>query len=278
TNFQNDYTRNRIRNELIPFISEKFNPNIIDALCKLSENTAEDSEFLEAYAKRLYNRINSPLPNKKPTVLHIESLEMVGKAIKSRLVIIAARKAMGESYRLEKKHVDEVLKLCKNHTGTRIDLPNGLVVDNKYGWLEFNNMVINVENLENIKENGFYVEVVPNMSYNIKQAECTITFAIKSADYICMINEIMLDYDKVSKKNLAIRNRIDGDKIAFYNDGRRKKVKKCFIDMKIPKEDRGKIPLLCDGKEVLAIIGNRVSTAYKIDNNTKKALVITYGK
>ena len=54
------------------------------------------------------------------------------------------------------------------------------------------------------------------------------------------------------------------------------KLKDFFIDMKIPRNERGSIPLLCTDKEVVAIIGYRVAENYKVSENTKKVLVITY--
>ena len=37
TNFENEYTRNKIRNIVIPYIKEQFNPNIIETITRLSE-------------------------------------------------------------------------------------------------------------------------------------------------------------------------------------------------------------------------------------------------
>ena len=57
-----------------------------------------------------------------------------------------------------------------------------------------------------------------------------------------------------------------------------KKIKNVFIDEKIEKNDRDKIPLLCTGDEVVAIIGGRVSEKYKLTKESERALVIEYGK
>ena len=62
-----------------------------------------------------------------------------------------------------------------------------------------------------------------------------------------------------------------------FADGRTKKIKNVFIDAKIPREDREKIPLLCTGSEVVAIIGGRVSDKYKVNKDTERVLVIEYG-
>ena len=55
-----------------------------------------------------------------------------------------------------------------------------------------------------------------------------------------------------------------------------KKLKKYFIDKKIPREKRDEIPLLVDGENIVAIIGYEVSDKYKADKNTKNILNIHY--
>ena len=58
-----------------------------------------------------------------------------------------------------------------------------------------------------------------------------------------------------------------------------KKLKDIFIDMKIPKEERDSVPLLCFDENISWIVGLRVSEEYKITNKTKNILkVIVKGK
>ena len=46
SNFDNTYTRNKIRNVVIPYIKQEFNPNFIETMTRLSEVIAEENEFL----------------------------------------------------------------------------------------------------------------------------------------------------------------------------------------------------------------------------------------
>ena len=63
-----------------------------------------------------------------------------------------------------------------------------------------------------------------------------------------------------------------------FPSGETKKLKSIFIDEKIPKSDRDKIPILCADGEIAAIIGGRVSEKYKITKETGRALAVEYGK
>ena len=53
TNFENVYTRNKIRNVLIPEIKKEFNPNIIESLNKLSILSRQENNFIQKYAKNI---------------------------------------------------------------------------------------------------------------------------------------------------------------------------------------------------------------------------------
>ena len=53
TNFELDATRNKIRLELIPTL-EKFNPALVETLCRLAEVTAEESDFIAAQADKIF--------------------------------------------------------------------------------------------------------------------------------------------------------------------------------------------------------------------------------
>ena len=275
TNNENEYTRNKIRNELLPYIIENFNPDVVDSLSRLTETAKEDGEFLNNYAKRLYERLRSPLSSKKPVMLHIESLGLVSRSIAARVLRIAALDA-AKDVKLEKKHIDDVFDLMTKETGSRISLPKGLVAEVQYGWLTFADGEKNPKALED--EQFFFTEVLPDDTVFVKNLDKNIYLKVKSEKgYKCKINEQALDFDKLEGQHLFLRSRRDGDRMVCFSDGRTKKIKNILIDGKIPRSDRDKILLLATGDEVLAIVGSRVSEKYKITNETERTLVIRYG-
>ena len=98
----------------------------------------------------------------------------------------------------------------------------------------------------------------------------------------CEINDVSLnqnnlikyfDFDKINN-NISIRNRNDGDKIIPLGMSGSKKLKDIFIDMKIPKEERDNIPILCFDEKIAWIIGIRTSEEYKLTNKSKNILKV----
>ncbi len=267
TNLSNDYTRNKIRNELIPFIEQGFNPGITDTLCALADNSLEDAEFINGYAKRLYKRINSPMPKRYPNLVDIETLKAVDDSICTRLIRIALRDKMGDAYNPGRTHIDLIKNLLDKETGACAELPDGLKAYVKYGWLE-----LTTEADKQTDDYCYEIEITDKL----KAEDDGISFKITEENFKPGKNQMVLNYDLLEDKKLFLRNRRMGDRMVFFADGRTRKIKDYFIDKKIPRSERAGIPLLCTEDEVVAIIGDRVSEAYKPNKDTKKGLVITY--
>ena len=81
------------------------------------------------------------------------------------------------------------------------------------------------------------------------------------------------DFDKI-KGDITIRNRKNWDKFIPFGMKGTKKLKDLFIDLKVKKGERNKIPLICFGEDIAWIVGYRVSDKFKITDNTKNILQI----
>ncbi len=272
TNQENDYTRNRIRNQLLPLLEEEFNPNILTALSKLGQNMAEDGTFLDGYAKRLYRRINGPIAKRRPVVLDIESMQMIEPSIRTRLFRIAAEDAMGNGYQAERNHWESVTELLDKETGAMAVLPHGLTVSVRYGWIAFETPL----DRKKTDESMTVYAVEPGGVYDLETG--TVSLEIQEKPEKVSKNQMILDFDKISGQSLVLRTRRSGDRIALFKDGKEKKLKDFFIDCKIPQQERDGIWLLCSENHVIAVLGYRIAEPYKADKNTERGLVITYEK
>ena len=74
-----------------------------------------------------------------------------------------------------------------------------------------------------------------------------------------------------------IRTRQTGDYLTIA-DGRgemiRKSLKSYFVDQKIPREERDRLPILAEEDHVLWVMGYRISEYYKVTENTKRILKV----
>ena len=98
TNFENTYTRNKIRNIVIPYIQKEFNPNIIEGISRLSEIASEEDDYLNEVVANKYNKMLVKY-NTNEIVLDLKVFNTQGKVIKKRLILYTITKLMGSSAR-----------------------------------------------------------------------------------------------------------------------------------------------------------------------------------
>ena len=139
TNFENIYTRNKVRNIIIPYIKDEFNPNIIDTLDRLSCLVCEQEDYMEEQVKKVFdsivlkedenkdknkNKDGNKYKEGKEIVLDLKKFNVQEKVIKSRLVIYTITRLLGSSQGIEKIHIEDIIKLCSNNIGNKYLTPN----------------------------------------------------------------------------------------------------------------------------------------------------------
>lgn len=123
TNFENDYTRNKIRNIVIPYIKKEFNPNIIETIDRLSNVATDESNFIESQAQKKYQKLLIQ-SNKNELILKLKDFNELDKVIKNRIILYATKQLMGSTQGIEKIHIEDIIKLCSNNIGNKFLTPN----------------------------------------------------------------------------------------------------------------------------------------------------------
>ena len=123
TNDENIYTRNKVRNILIPLIKKEFNSNIIDTINRLSKLVDKENSYLDSITEETYKKILIK-EEKQEIILNLKSFNEEDEVIKSRLVLYTIKKLFKETRGIEKIHIDDILKLCQNNIGNKYLTPN----------------------------------------------------------------------------------------------------------------------------------------------------------
>lgn len=141
TNFENIYTRNKIRNVIIPYIKEEFNPNIIQTMDRLSDLVKEENEYLEKVVETEYRKLIIE-EKQKEFIMDLKGFNKQEKVIKSRILLYTISRLLGTTKGIEKIHIEDVIKLCDNNIGNKYLTPNKnikiLVKNNKIYFLNQN--------------------------------------------------------------------------------------------------------------------------------------------
>lgn len=264
TNLQNEYTRNKIRNILLPWLSENINPAAGMNMANASELLREEEEYLESKAQEQYKKLLKDSGDGFVS-LNADGLASEHGVIRRRVLRIALRSLRPDMRDFGRKHTESAEDILMGDTGRRISLPGGITVSKGYGLI---NILYDRE-----KQGAFCYDIEPGKKYFIKETESYVLLSlneeknIKNAVNICTKK---IDYDKIKDK-IQLRTRQTGDFISIKNG--RKKIKDIFIDDKIPSDKRDSYPMLVCGKSVI-IVGNRLGTDYYVGQDTKNILYI----
>lgn len=123
TNFENEYTRNKIRNIVIPYIKQEFNPNIIETVNRLSQVITEENEFFNKIVQEAYGKVVIEEKDDQ-IILKLKEFNELEKTIKKRLILYVTKRLKGSSQGVEMIHIEDIIKLCSNNIGNKFLTPN----------------------------------------------------------------------------------------------------------------------------------------------------------
>jgi len=268
TNFENIYTRNKVRNTLIPLLKE-INPEILASLNRLGNILTEEDEFICEYIDKIYNDICI----EKNKLNKAKFLELP-KGAKCRILRKAILEFKGNLVDISYSSLQNAVNLIMtSRNGNIIKIASGIKIFVNYDVLEF------VEKLEESKEFEYELNI-PGKTY-IEELDIIINAEIKNAneveDFIKSPNKKFFDIEKTGKK-LYVRNRRFGDSFLPNGVNGTKKIKDFFSDLKIPTHERDRIPILTNGKDIIWVMGFRTSKKFLKDKNSKEVIILNYGK
>lgn len=123
TNMENIYTRNKVRNVLIPHIEKEFNPNIIEAINRLSQIATQENNYIEKITQEKYKEVLIEETDKQ-IILDLKKFNMQDEVIKNRLMLYTINRLFGSTCGIEKIHLQDIIKLCNNNIGNKFLIPN----------------------------------------------------------------------------------------------------------------------------------------------------------
>ncbi len=270
SNYERIYSRNKVRLDILPYMKEHFNKDIIDTFNRMTLLLQKDNEFIEEYSKKCYNENYD-----KKLKVSKELFKKEMDAIITRVVIRAFKEISNSHQNFEMKHIYEIVNLAGKGTGKKINLTNRIICENLYGDIIFSIKNTGKKNISKDYEIRINKDELVN---KITFDNYDITFEIvdnKKEGNFPKNNLIKLfDYDNI-KKEIVIRYRKDGDKIVPLGMNGSKKLKDIFIDLKISREYRDSIPILCFDDKISWVVGCKTSQLFKVTKDTKKILKIT---
>ena len=277
TNLQPLYKRNRIRLSVLPFLRDNLDAEIDEKLYRLSLLAADEDSFLQEEAEKRFRDL-------------WHAAEGVAE--------IKDRHRYAEMPAALRRRVCGILLSAFQTADGRTLFPNGRgisysVIERMDGFLVNGAVGDSVELARGLRGRIYHDGTRLYVFSETEMKEGTETGALDSKILPCDYEAILslcrrngeqmaaFDYEKLTaycaekKSQPVFRTRSAGDYFTPYGAEGGKRLKKFFIDAKVPADRRNAIPLLACGNEILWIFGVRRSNIAPIDKNTLTAIIFS---
>ena len=252
TNFENEFTRNSIRLDLIPFIEERYNIKFKDKIFSLIEEIRENNQN---------NSLSLSNYTDSENRIILEKIKFLSDFDKKNLFSLFLNQ---KNIEFNRNKIDEINSLIKSNGTKKIDL------DKTYRIVkDYTHLYIEVKKEDCVINNNVIQLKIPseqifdNFKIHINIAE--------NLDIPKKKNQYLLDalYNDI----IEVRYRKEGDRI-FLDEKHSKKVKEVFIEQKVPKDLREKVPVFLYNNQIFWIYNVKKSYIPKINQNVSKLIKV----
>ncbi|MBT3923868.1 MAG: tRNA lysidine(34) synthetase TilS [Nitrospina sp.] len=279
SNNENKYLRNKIRHDLIPFLST-FNHDLSRSLLSLAEIVRDEDEWISGETREIFAQLVRTSNEERKLSIKISDFQKQHRAIKRRLVREILYQLRGSLREVTALHVQQVLDLfARARVGSLLKLPGNVRVFCDYGTINFfldddsgENRVCTSkwdQKLVRLKVPGVTSLSEGGVKFHTGILEPPVAFPEFTDEKMAY-----LDFEKTGDF-IQARFFQPGDHFIPLGMRGNKKLKSYFSDQKIPRAKRSYIPILTNGEDdIIWVYGERISDRFRITKNTKKVLFI----
>lgn len=265
------YLRNKIRLQLLPLL-EEYNPNFKRQVAANAHLWREENEYLEGQTEKIYPRVAQQVPAGVSLPLH--RLQDISPVLLRRLLRRAIQVVKGGGRDIKQIHLLSAQALVEEgKVGNRLSLPGGLEMKRTY-----KEVIVQGKGRERPTFLPFCSPLPVPGVVTLPTGMELRTRLIPCQDFTPPASpsrwEAFFDYGLLSLP-LTVRNRRPGDRFYPTGLGGSKKLKDFFIDEKVPRAQRDKIPLITTGDDIIMwVVGWRQDERYALKGTTEQILQI----
>jgi tRNA(Ile)-lysidine synthase len=268
TNSSHVYLRNRLRGELIPLLQKKYNPRIEQNLARMAEIVRRDDDWISGHVNSILTSTRIQYQQNQAS-FSAEYFKSLHEALGFRLVKALLEGLSPEGRGFSSTHIQAVVDLVINSpSGKIITLPHRLRAQKEY------DRVVLHTKIQARTMDYEYPLMIPGI---VDLRERKIKLSTRrgepnDVDFDC-VDRVYFDEDKI-REPLLIRNRRRGDWFEPLGTNGSQKIKKLFIDRKVPGGERESIALLADNNSIIWIENMHISERVKVTHETKNVLIL----
>lgn len=275
SNESTEPTRNWIRIHLLPLVRAELNSKADDALLRLAEQAALLRTSTDDLVARTLESIVIE-QNETRFSLNAESLSHKSRYLQTAVIAHVCR-AMGvREKKLSSAHMAEVVSLISEPDVARPAMLPG-------GWRFMRSrheLILEKPTVEFLVP-PYHAPIPLQIPSTTESASLGLTVTAelieRSADSFlpedCGVDRLVqyVDWDAV-KQPLVVRTRLKGDRFHPLGAVSAKSLAHFFIDQKIDRGVRNRIPIICDQLGPIWIVGHRIDDRVKLTSTTNRML------
>lgn len=276
SNAKKIYLRNKVRLDLMPRLKE-YNPNLPVRLSQSAEIFREEDRYLEEETDRWWAQLVLRMPDR--LLVDYAGYRAMPLAIKRRFLRRCFWQTAVASDDLCFSQVERILRWLETPAaGKKLQWPQGVRV-----WFHEDRIIFGKEEAASSDTGWFpyrFTLAGPG-SVDLPGGRLRVAYVDKVPCRPGWLKEldpgtVMVDGDKVTFP-LTVRTRQAGDRFFPLGLGGSKKLKDFFIDLKLPPEERDRIPLVvsADGA-IIWVVGLRLDERFKVTGETRRILSLAY--
>lgn len=276
------YARNKIRHHLIPLLQREYNPNVVPTLNRLATLCSEEDAWLDAQLGPLSARAGALCPSNPSDPgfeLDAQTLLSQPRPVQRRLIRKALERWQGHLRRIGALHIEALMELLRSgETGGSLDLPNRLKAERTPSGLRFYPSTTMHKSPEPSYSYSLPAVGGTPMTVEIPEAGCALLFStISPVTTISMPlsdrDMVLLDLDHLCFP-LTIRNFRAGDRLRPFGMQGSQKLKTLFINHRIAREQRRRLPLLVSGDTIIWVASVRRADIAPLSPSTSRILKV----
>jgi len=277
TNADSSFMRNRIRHQLIPLLERDFQSETRAVLRRTAEILREEENWLESLLQTLLKQVVVACQTGRLT-LRADALRELPLAAQRRVVRAALHLLQKDLQRIGFAHIEQVLDLVRRRPSAGpLHLPANIRV-----WRQADHLLMICNNAGLAHEPPG--ETAGDFAYDM--VGCGVLTIRETGDSV-VLSEIERDaaMDRSATDPLTafldgetvefpvtVRNFRPGDRFAPLGAGGTQKLKKFFIDHKVPRDQRRRCPLLVSRGWILWVAGYRIDHRARLSPLTRRVL------
>lgn len=270
TNLLPIYTRNRIRLELLPLLRREYNPGIDRAILQLAELAQDDVCYLDSEVQDEFDVALISFEEGRISLLASEVRKLF-TPLARRFVRLVLREIRGDLANVGLKHVDEFLSILRSSDSFRYEFPGGVFAERSGNTLTFLSQRPPDEPIP------YRYEVSMPGIASVPEAEVVVR-AETHEGWLDPVRppgsmDAVFDLDSIVG-TLVVRSWQAGDRIRPLGMRGSKKLQDVFVDQRIPRIARCRIPVVADDVKVIWVPGIAVSDESRVTEATTRFLLL----